>query len=377
MKKTLLALAVSAALVPIAAQADTQFYGFMGVSLNNRAVDTAPANTIGNNVGDLHAANIGGVPAYTRFDEGSWQLNNDVGLLGVRGSVPLYNDDVSFIWQVERGIDLGGTGDDLYVRNSYVGLASVSYGRLFFGTYDSPVKRAGGSADLFGNFDFDMGEYLGGQNRVKNSINYISPSLAGITFSAQIRPGEGERTDGTGSKAASEHGLADGYSVAITYKVEGYWAGLGYEKGIETQSGTIGSISGDIDPGLSTLRAAAGVTLGKTSLAAIYQRRDADKDYTKGVASDAQAKNDFLVSAAYELTTKVRLKAQYTQSGGVYLADGDDRKLNVYLIGANYELGKNIYYRVFAARTEVSGDDNGVKDDAKYNVAGMGITYAF
>lgn len=370
MKRSLLATTIAAFALPLSAQAAPTVYGYLGVALDNVAIDKA-------GYFDKNGHKV---------DTSKWDLNNtQASFIGIKGDVALNQDGLSFIYNVERGVDLTDGSSELKVRNSFVGLAGKSWGRVFFGTFDSVVKKSEGKVDLFNLTAADMAFYLGGQNRYNNTLNYSSPSIGGVTFNAQLIPGEGNRNTVTGDKVSKDHGLVDGYGASILFKQDNVWANLAYEKAAETAKTTRSTLDAAsqalIDNGnnidVSTLRATAGVTLGKVQLAALAQQRSAEK--SQGV--EFKSKQDFLVSAAFNATENLTLKAQATDAGGYFLEKDDKRHIQSWTLGSNYKLGNNVNTYLLYSNNSVAGKDKrggaNNKDDSAYNVVSLGLTYRF
>lgn len=340
MKKTLLAMAVGAAFLPLVAQAAPEFYGRLDVNTS-----------------------------YTDATDGvnnSWAVNSTNSWVGIRGDVPLYNQNLKAIYQVERGIDIAEGDGTMTSRNTFVGLAGDNWGRVFFGNYDGVVKKAEGKVDQFNNTPADMGGYISGQNRYGSTINYQSANYSGLTFNVQSIQGEG-RTDETGNTHPGdiENDLADGYGVSINFTQDTFWANLAYEKGAAEADTTAlvpptppaTSTSGDI--GIETLRLTAGMSVGNIEFAALYQQNSDD-------LAGSDTLNDMLISGAFAVSDRLKLKAQY----GIHEIDTKNDQ-NVITLGTDYELGKNV--------TSYALIQNNKSDatDSESNLFAVGLTLKF
>lgn len=354
-------MAVGAALLPLVAQAAPEFYGRLNVSLDNVSVSPDATGSTTNTFG----------PTMSSVD-----VNSIQNWVGIRGQVDLYDQNLKAIYQIERSVDITDGSGNMGARNTFVGLAGDNWGKVFLGTYDGVVKKAEGKVDQFNHTEADMARYIGGQNRYSNTINYSSPNMSGLTFNVQIIPGEG-RTDNTTSTPETDHGLADGYGVSVNFKQDAFWANLAYEKGAEGESQTVpfytapGSTDND---GTSTLRITAGVDIGNISLAALVQQRDVD---VPSSYADTDSRNDYLVSGAFGITDRLKLKAQIAQAAGYFIEKDDKRKVQSYTVGADYALGKNVTSYILYSANSIDGKDAGTKDDSEYNVASVGLTLKF
>jgi GBP family porin len=165
MKKTLLAIAASSALVSMAhAQSSVTLYGLL---------DASVAYT--NNAGKGHL-----------FQAGSGQINSD--RWGMRGTEDL-GGGLSAIFVLESGFNIqnGTSSQDsrLFGRQAFVGLASKDYGSVTLGRqYDSvvdflaPLAATGSWGGTWFQHPFDN-DNLNNSFRVDNSVKYTSPLIAG------------------------------------------------------------------------------------------------------------------------------------------------------------------------------------------------------
>ncbi len=362
MKKKLLTIAVAAAALPLAAQAASpEFYGRLNVDLSNTAYENSSSTSGTNTFGPTAS---------------SWDVDDYKNWVGVRGELPLYNDNLKAIYQIERGVDINDKNGALSPRNTYVGLAGEKWGRVFVGTYDSVVKQAEGKADKFNNTLAEMDRYISGQNRYKNTINYQSANMGGLTVNLQVIPGEASRTDVTGSSPELEHSLADAYGASVNFVQETFWAHLAYEQSSETLA-----ISPNNDFGISTLRATAGVDIGNLHGAVLFQQRDIDDT---NLPVDSDTKNAWLISGAFDATDQLTVKAQYGNAEQSPLLapfnwdKNDDQTVKSWAIGADYELGKNVTTYVLYQQNSIDGDNAaGVSNDSELNIAAVGLELRF
>jgi predicted porin len=133
------------------------------------------------------------------------------------------------------------------------------------------------------------------------------------------------------------------------------------------------------DFGFSTLRLTGGIDVGNIHAAFLAQQRDAD---VPSSLVKTESKNDYMVSGAYDLTSRVTLKGQFAQAAGYFLTKDDDRKIQSWTVGADYALGKNVTSYILYSANSITGKDKsggspGVKDDSEYNVASLGLEIQF
>lgn len=341
-------MAVGAAFLPLVAQAAPEFYGRLDVSTSYMD------QTAGNN--------------------NEWSVDSTKNWVGIKGDAALYNDNLKLIYQFERGINLtdnnqveddGGdtVSTSFTARNSYLGIASDNWGKVFLGTYDGVVKKAEGKVDQFNNTLADMESYISGQNRYANTINYQSANYSGLSFSVQSIQGEG-RDDASGDTLPydEQNDLADGYGVGISFTQDTFWANLAYEKGAAVGENPTTLITGDI--GIETLRATAGMNIGNIEFAALYQQNSDD-------LAGSDTLNDMLVSGAFAVSDRLKLKAQY----GMHEITSK-RDQNVITLGADYELGKNVTSYALIQNNKSDAVAPG-GDDIEFNAVAVGLAYKF
>lgn len=205
MKKQAIILAVASAVVmPAMAQNSVTTYG---------VADTGVA----------YYSNQGGGSA-TAVRSGNLQTSR----LGFRGNEDL-GGGLSAVFNLEMGIvmDTGATSSatQLWNRQSWVGIASTTAGRLTLGVQTSPVydlypymsqeyfgaAGAGidGGAGPAGSSIARFNNTIGG-TRFSNTIKYVSPTAAGFRVSAMIAPGEVAGSSSAGRLLSAGFGYRNG-----------------------------------------------------------------------------------------------------------------------------------------------------------------------
>lgn len=141
-----------------------------------------------------------------RYADQGWQIEAPFSRLGFKADQTL-TDDLKLIavyeWQV-NGLDDSNKGHRFGSRNTYVGIASNSYGELTFGKNDSKFKKSEGKIDLFNETLADMAQLTPGQDRLENIVSYQSPKLGLWQWSATYQTGASDETAG-------------GYDWALSY----------------------------------------------------------------------------------------------------------------------------------------------------------------
>ena len=379
MKKLLLAATV-ATLAMNAAQAAPTLYGKLSVTLEN----------IDNN---------------GFKDESVTKVNSNASRLGVKGEEKL-TDNLSAVYLAEWEIWADGDGDAFKNRNRFVGVKSAGVATLKVGQHDSYFKTAAGNnQDIFNDHnELDMTAVLAGEDRLKNVIGFETDKklLGGLAFNIMFQQGENAATSATAKTSTTSlagvtkettvvtnyglkdarDGFGDGVSASLTYenKDMGLAAAVAANRAIASKfnaydlSGIYTDavrVTGSLDLGAM---GASGLVLG-----ALWQTAQPTDDTVstgsgttlvsyKGLQEDA-----FGVTAAYKIgATPVKLKAQYISA--TTESDGrDDRKQDLYGVGADYQINKQArFYGIVAQQKR----DWLTKDDKKTNI-GLGMEYNF
>jgi predicted porin len=229
------------------------------------------------------------------------QLSTNKSVLGYRGSVPIAESDINFVYQLEASVALtaaaglktsytqqsNNTSGAIGSGDSFIGIANKDEGRLRFGTFYGPYKR---STDRLNPFSGMLGDYAvvmgntGGDNRVEfgtrleHAIEYDSPKL-GDMFNVNVlySPGQNRTFDNVIQSAGSpdcsggnepgsgnlllqcdDGGFGNAFSADIEFDLAGFYATVAYElhKNVNRNSDGIGSNN----PVYADLLNAAGVT---------------------------------------------------------------------------------------------------------------------
>ncbi len=202
-------------------------YGQLDVSIDATTKDAkgnpvVPADSVGATPGGVPVGNFGWMP----------QISTNISYVGVRGFQRIGDQPFNFVYQFEAGFDISAApgikqsnsnlsnqvNGGLFSRNSYIGLASPSWGAIKVGKSDGPYKN---STAMFNPFSGMLGDYSvimgnsGGDNRVEfgtrlsHAIWYESPNWNGLKFNVLFAPGQ-NRADDSGNLAAGESDCAGG-----------------------------------------------------------------------------------------------------------------------------------------------------------------------
>jgi len=211
MNKTVLSLAIAAALVPpLAANADTILYGDARVSVNY----------IDNHLQGVDAA---------------WDVVDDGSKLGVKGAEDL-GGGLSALYQWEFSVDMTEGGNFGGLNQKFSGLTG-SFGALTLGTQDTPYWKVLNVIDIWNSSKVLNGStYLGGSvtsetnvngalSTLPNNVDYQTPIFNGFSAEAMLML-NGAASTALGSPNISNN--VDIWSVNLKYNQGPYFAGLTY-----------------------------------------------------------------------------------------------------------------------------------------------------
>ncbi|HEY0922320.1 porin [Rheinheimera pacifica] len=111
-----------------------------------------------------------------RYTEQGSQLDTPFSRFGLRGEQQL-NEHVTafFTYEVDvRGFDEQNTQSPFAARNTFIGIKG-NFGQLIAGRNDTRLKTSEGGVDLFNETSADIAQILPGQDRLGDSLTYISP----------------------------------------------------------------------------------------------------------------------------------------------------------------------------------------------------------
>ncbi|PHS65310.1 MAG: porin [Thalassobium sp.] len=278
-------------------------------------------------------------------DAGNYsQLNSNASRLGVKGKIALEHG-LKAVYQVEYEVfaDSGAKtlkGEDdagdkyeydstLSQRNTFIGLEG-GFGRIQAGMFDTPFKSAQNKVDLFNDLRGDIKNIISkSENRSKNSVQYSSPSFAGLVATVDHLNSEDEDVN-------------NGLSASLAYTRGDIYVAYAYDN----------EVNGEL---MNAQRVVGQYKVGAVQLGALWETFD----------NDGTSEEGWMASAAFKATSDVTVKAQYGASdiktkGGVS-----------YSLGADYKLAKNAKTFVYATSEE---SDNETKDAQYY---GAGLEYKF
>ncbi len=229
MKKTLIALALTA--LPVAAMADVTLYGQIkgGINVENKKVTT---------VGNTRKATYDG-------NTSSQTIVRDYGSrIGFKGEEDLGNG-LKTIWQVEQSVSLGGdTKKGWSNRQTFIGLEGA-FGKVRVGNLDTVFKSDMEEIDAWeyaednGTSALGLAQFTRVDQRHKASIRYDSPNFAGFGFNVQYatKADEALLDSKHTSKINSKYAQQNYYVGANQANLVGEFSGRDFEK-VTTKKGS-------------------------------------------------------------------------------------------------------------------------------------------
>lgn len=353
MNKKLIALAVAAAIAPVAAMADTgnvKIYGQM-----NASVDSVKSG-------------------YAGGDQRVTQVNDNSSRLGFTGTEDLGNG-LTAVWQIESQISVDGatpgagfqptsatgSGTTVGARNTFVGLTG-GFGTAVLGRHDTPYKLATRSLDVFADNIADNRSIMGlsgngttFDGRQPDVMAYISPTVGG--FHGAI-----------GYVAGAENALANGQTKGDAWSVVGVYANgplfgsLAYEKhnvgGANTGTLGLGAASGLQE---HAAKLGLGYSMDAFKVGLAYEK-------IGGSLSDAMGTghHNLYLSGAYTMGSNA-LKLAYTKAGDMNASDTGAKQWS---LGVDHNMSKRTtVYALYSKVTNDSGAGYGLTGGSNGGVA--------
>jgi predicted porin len=270
-------------------------------------------------------------------------LDSNASRIGIKGAEKV-NDTLEAIYQAEFevAIDDGDTSDGRVFsqRNIYIGIKG-DFGSVIAGHFDTPFKESQNKIDLFNDLYGDIKNIVTiNDNRVSNSIMYISPEVGGFTLYGDLIASEVDE-------------VSNGTSIAATYYAGGFYGALAYDLNVEEDD-------------TSAVRAVVQYAIKSWQFGLLAEEFEgaSQEKYSGVVASIQYTINDWAI------------KGQYGQSD---IKEEDGKTLS---IGADYKLSKNAKLFGFFTDNQFpvildngDGTTSEVNDSGEY--LGLGVEVKF
>lgn len=378
MKKSVLAIAVSAALMAGSAQAAIEVYGKLHLSLDQ----TDNGNTYNGNTNNAPATQVGGAsnsggPANAGTKAKSTYISTNASVLGFKASEDLEGGMKALgVIEVQIEADNPTKTAPFTEREVYAGLGG-GFGTMRIGKIDTPMKLLGGVADLFRDqvgdnrnltskatgkglvtnaplasstvpFTFNETQKPSWEVRASNALAYTTPDMGGFTISALYNPDEGRKNSSMKDIAARYAGDVGGGKLVVGLAWESHGKAWNYDQKAET-----------------AIRAAGSYTMGDAKAAVLYQKAshmNADPLNTSALTTSSTwvGKSDldrttWGLGGSYKIGAGA-VKAQYYKAGETSSTAADGGTMIA--IGYDHNLSKNT--KVYIAYAATKNDDNGI-----------------
>ena len=350
-------------------------------------------------IGDMQVNGVG--PAGNT----GWQtdISSNLSYVGVRGFQTLGSFPANFVYQLETQIDVSASSGTsasnsntsdvvkggLTSRNSFIGLASKSWGAVKVGKTDAPYKNSTASMNPFSG---ELGDYAvimgnsGGDNRVEfgtrlsHAIWYESPRMGGVNINVLASPGQNRATDnsnlasgevdcaggnipGSGGtpQACNDGAYGAAYSGSIGYRLGGLYVTGAYElhKGVNRTSDLPAFDPNDV---ADEHAAKVGVQYRfptATTVSAIYERLK--RNVPDSLASqNERTRNGTWLAVSQDLTANDSAHFGWAHAGktpgdpGQHNTPGGanpDNSANMFTLALKHKVDKNLSFYFDVAET--------------------------
>jgi len=348
MKRHLLTLAIAASLLPLAAQAAPRVYGQLNLSIDSVDASVTPT-------------------------QDGWALNSNASRIGVKGSEKL-NEEYTAVYKMEWAVNGDVGGADLMARERYIGIKHYQWGTMRLGYIDAPFKNAEDEIDIFNDLvGLDMDTMIYGQNRLANSINYVSPKFLDV-FGANISIQPGEKHVGNTTLATPENHLADAYSAAFSYEDDNLYLSYAMDKEVmDTRKAILKPDPMAFTPTeMDAMRFNARYKMGDMIISGMYQMAEPTK---KGGADTIDQEDSFIISGAYKMDMiTVRGEVLMSTQDMAMRVGSTNKSVDTTLIGVgvDYAMTENtkVFGNVAMGKKEVTAAAGTAKD---YDTSYLGV----
>jgi len=431
MKKSVLAIAVSAALAAGSAQAAVEVYGKLHLSLDqtdNGNTYNGNTNNSASTVSATKGSSSGGGAANAGTKAKSLFISTDASLLGFKASEDLEGGMKALaVIEVQIEADNQTKTVPFTEREVYAGLGG-GFGTARIGKIDTPMKLLGGVADLFRDQVGDnrnltakasglglvmnsplhedaasrypaytysaTSQKPGWEVRASNALAYTSPDMGGITVSVLYQPDEGRKDSSMKDVAARFTGDVGGGKLVAGLAWESHGKAWNNDQKAETNIRAAGSFTVSdfkaavfyqkasnmnavpATPALAsgTITTPETVCINTATVPTSVKICGSDTS-VKAIAAESLDRTTWGLGGQYKIGAGA-VKAQYYKAGkskgaAVDPADG----ATMIAIGYDHNLSKNT--KVYVAYAATKNDDNGTLGTAGSgnNIPTKGGTY--
>lgn len=347
MQKKIIALAIASALTaPAMAFAEATVYGQADLSIDR--------------------INDGNTNSGT-----SYNLVSNESRIGLKGSEDAGNG-MSVVWQVEAGLgmDDGTAGsttvaNQLFNRNTYLGLSGAGMGTILAGRYDTPYKISTRRLDVFADTEAADNRGLAGISmmgaghdvRRSNSLVYLSPSWGGFSLAAGTTFGA--------EKAPSGSTKGTALSLAGMYEAGPLYATLAYDS---LKYGNVGDLTAPagfvVNDEAKAWKAGVGYAMDAITLNAVIE-----KPKLTPAAGGGSSSTNMYLAGKFAISTTDAVKLAFTKRGDT---TGTTDNAKQYALGYDHNMSSNT--TVYALYTKITDNTVGAADPSTISV---GVKHSF
>ncbi len=302
----------------------------------------------------------------------AWDVKSHASRFGVKGSTDTDIEGVKAIYQLEWEIDVSDNGkssdDHIKARNQFLGLKG-GFGKLIIGRHDTPLKKAQGKVDLFGDLPADIKNIMEGEVRADNMIQYTTPKIAdAVSISIMLLPGEGD-TIGTNVR----DGISDGTSVAIQYSGSNLYLAAAFDSEVDAKNNSdILGIGLDDDSEITDTQRIVGMYKGGNfGVGAIFQTSEASQTMDPALYDEEEA----TFVSAYIKNGSWKFKTQMGSTDNYAGAKGVEKELTAF--GVDYSYSKKTTFTAYLVNLEESASPLGVSASVEEDTLGFGLIHKF
>lgn len=267
-------------------------------------------------------------------------INSIFSRLGVRGDYGLGGDVkivFKFEWEV-KGVDDDDKDDLFSARNTYIGLASKTYGQLLLGRNDTRFKNIEANVDQFKERESNLKQIFSGQDRIGDTITYIAPGWYGIQAGMTVVLGD----------AVESQNSTSGYSFGARYGDSNLKEKMFYVAGAFNKNVL----------GIDAWRVMARFKLGIFKVGGMYQSADKESENKSG--------EGYMLNVALPWGKHYEGKVQYSKDDAKLVHNEEAEMLSA---GVDYIFSKQARVYLMATKLELETSDD--------KVVSVGLRYIF
>lgn len=358
MNQKLVAIAVVAALMPVAAMAEVTVYGRGHLSIDANSGNAGETTTAGTKNGlslTSNSSRLGfkGAEDLANGMKAVFQLETEVLAQGSDGGTSLFGG--------QRDTHVGVAGDFGTVIAGRLPLANQwAYDANFFG------DKVGDAANFTGG-GFGGNGLLGVPGRVSRAVAYVSPSLGGGTVLAAYVPNT-QQSLGMGQNSLNKQAS---YTLRASYDSNNIFAAANLANigvaGVDLNNDPLVTTLAGKDGKVTVTSLAGGYDFGVAKVRAQWVQSKADK-----AAAGAEVKQTVIaVGGQFKLSEDDSISAQFAKAGDISVGTtAANTGATLLAVGFDHAMSKDT--TVYVAYAKVSNKDNAQFSATGYGHGGVG-----